>query len=107
MGAAVSVRVVAVLGGHVVAIDKANGIKTQLYNDSKDQQWEIERPNANKPEEFALKNLQDGKYLRAPNGNAYTPCTTGDKQMWAAEAGEAPGSFWYGLIVGRRSRCQY
>jgi len=101
MGAAVSVRVVAVNGGHVVELDRSKGIRTQLQSESTAQQWEVERKDGNKPEVFALKNHADGKYLRAPNGNGYTPCTTGDKQFWAAEPGEAPGSFW--CVVARSS----
>ena len=94
MGNAISVRCVAVNGGHVIEADGSKAIKTQQQSDSKAQQWLVEPKDANHPQEFALKNLANEQYLRAQTGKPYAPCTTGDRQYWAAEPGEAPGSFW-------------
>jgi len=91
-----TVYLVAINGGHVAEVDNAGKeIKTQRATQSKSQQWVVEyKDSHNSRDEFALRNVDANKYLGAPKGDAYTHCTTGEKQFWRAEPGHAPGSFW-------------
>ncbi|KAE8833577.1 hypothetical protein HRS9139_05396 [Pyrenophora teres f. teres] len=86
-----TVYIIAINGGHVVEADNTGKeIKTQKATVSKSQQWVVERKDAHKADEFALRNVATNAYLGAPKTTANSIV-----YMWQKDDGWVQSMLWY------------
>lgn len=89
--------IVAVSGGTVLS-NQPTGIRSRNAVNSDCQRWRVEYGDVNHKDHVAIRNVSDGKWLRAslgePSGEVVT---ANEKQWWIIEEGSSPGSCWYVL----------
>ncbi|KAM0718779.1 hypothetical protein Q7P37_005850 [Cladosporium fusiforme] len=86
--------IVAVSGGTVLS-NQAGGIRSQNAVNSDIQRWRVEYGDISHENHVAIRNVSDGKWLRALTDDACGEVVTADeRQWWTIEEGPSPGSCW-------------
>lgn len=98
------VCIVSISGGNCASVIPGKIQNKKHEENDKTQQWIVERKDDNK---FAFKSVSNGQYLRAAEGRAYGLITTGEKQWWISEAGDAPEALWYSEICPSQSLTEH